>query len=116
MQRTILVVDDDPMLADVLVELFAEEGYCARHVHDGETALSEIERPPPDLVVSDISIPGIDGVTLTREMRTRGMQVPVVLVSAVIRDVRVPGVTLLPKPFDLEDLLQTVSQIFAGAG
>jgi CheY-like chemotaxis protein len=116
MQRTILVVDDDPILADVLVELFAKEGYSVRHVHDGETALSEIERGPPGLVVSDISMPGIDGVILTTELRSRGMQVPVGLVSAVIRDVRVPGVTLLPKPYDLEDLLQTVSQIFADAG
>jgi CheY-like chemotaxis protein len=96
----------------VMVVLFDEEGYAVRRVRDGTSALREIERAPPDLMVSDISMPGIDGVRLTEEVRRRGMQIPIVLVSAVVRYVRLPGVTFIAKPFDLEDLLQTVSQIF----
>src|SRR4051794_2829475 len=112
MRREILVVEDDPALAAVMVVLFDDEGYAVRRAYDGTSALREIERAPPDLVVSDISMPGIDGLRLTEELRNRGMQIPVVLVSAVVKRVHVPGVTFIPKPFDLDDLLQTVSQIF----
>jgi len=112
MRREILVVEDDPALAAVMVVLFDDEGYNVRRACDGTSALQEIERAPPDLVVSDISMPGIDGVRLTEEIRKRGMEIPVVLVSAVMKRVPVPGVTFIPKPFDVEYLLQTVSDIF----
>jgi CheY-like chemotaxis protein len=112
MRREILVVEDDPALAAVMVVLFDDEGYAVRRARDGNSALQEIERAPPDLVVSDISMPGIDGVRLSEEIRRRGMEIPIVLVSAVVKRVRVPGVIFIPKPFDVEDLLQTVSDLF----
>jgi two-component system, sensor histidine kinase and response regulator len=113
MQRTILVAEDDAALAAILHALFDEEGYAVHSVSDGTSALRQVERAPPDLVISDISMPGIDGVRLSEELRRRGVLIPIVLVSAVVKSVRLPGVTFIAKPFDLDDLVGTVRRILA---
>jgi DNA-binding response OmpR family regulator len=116
MERTILVVDDDPTLAATLVELFIDEGYLARCVHDGIAALREIERGPPDLVISDILLPGMSGLTLLQEVRLRGLTLPIVFMSSVVRRLSVPHVRFLAKPFDLDELLHTVHQVLDATG
>jgi FixJ family two-component response regulator len=58
-------------------------------------------------------MPGIDGMRFSEELRRRGVRIPIVLVSAVMQHVRLPGVTFLTKPFDLEELLETVSRMLA---
>jgi DNA-binding response OmpR family regulator len=111
MARSILVVDDDPDVARVLVELLTEEGYRVRCVFDGQAALREIARDPPDLVLADVVMPKIDGVTLANQLWPRGRGVPIVLLSAVYADVDLPGVHFLPKPFELDELLGVITRI-----
>jgi hypothetical protein len=53
---------------------------------------------------------------MTKRLRARGLRIPVVLVSAEIREVDVPDVTFLPKPFDLDDFRQVIDQILADSG
>jgi two-component system, OmpR family, response regulator MprA len=116
MERSILIVDDDHDVADLLADLLDEEGYRVRCAFDDQAALREIEREAPDLVVVDVLMPHGDGLTLTNQMRARGIGIPVVLVSAVYADVDVPGVQFVPKPFDLDYIIQVIARVFADLG
>jgi len=116
MARSILVVDDHPASAAVLVDLLAGEGYRVRCAYDGQAALRAITQAPPDLVLSDVMMPKMDGVTLARQLRARGWALPVVLMSAECAAVDVPGVPLLQKPLDLDGLLKMIARIIAAPG
>jgi two-component system alkaline phosphatase synthesis response regulator PhoP len=107
--RSVLVVDDDRAIVDALATILTEEGYIVRRAYDGLSALEEAEIAPPDLVLSDIAMPGLDGIALTQRLRERG--VPVVLLSAAMTDPEIPGVPYLPKPFDLEHLLAVAERV-----
>ena len=109
---TILVVDDEPLIADALCVLLRGEGYDVRCAYGGGAALAEVERAPPELVVSDVMMPGIDGIALALRMRERG--IPVLLMSAARRAAGIPGVGFIRKPFDLDDVLAAVAAALAG--
>jgi DNA-binding response OmpR family regulator len=108
MASKVLVVDDDPTMLAVLQQLLGDEGFEVRYALDGRQALNEISRDGPDLVVTDIMMPRLDGLGLARELRERGDQTPVVLMSAVYDDVDLPGVRFVPKPFDIDHLVQVI--------
>ncbi len=110
-QKTILVVDDERPICNLLAELFDEEGYRVYRAYDGMTALATAERYRPDLILSDVMMPGLDGVSLTRRLRERGQRVPVVLMSAVYADVDLPHVRFVPKPFDVDNVLAVVERL-----
>src|SRR4051794_19881721 len=65
----ILVVDDDRSLASLLHLLLSSEGHDVAMVHDGREALESIRRDPPDLVLTDLDMPGVDGHELCRRLR-----------------------------------------------
>ena len=111
MPRSILIVDDEPIIAATLAALFADEGYRVRQAFDGQAALDLVDRDPPDLIVTDVMMPLVDGVTLTRRLRERGDPTPVVLMSAVYAAVDIPGVRFLPKPFDLDAVVAAVGRV-----
>ena len=70
MDAEILVVDDEPMLADTLAIIFQRAGYTATAVYSGEEALALITARQPALVVTDVVMPGMDGVALAKTVRT----------------------------------------------
>ena len=111
MPRTILVVDDDRPIADVIGDLLCEEGYDVRIAYDGQAALREVVRQPVDLLLSDVMMPKVDGPTLVRRLRQRGEAVPVIFMSAVYQDVDIPGVEFVPKPFDIGRLAAVVERV-----
>jgi len=113
MERSILVVDDHDASADVLAQLLDEEGYRVRCAGDGQAALHAITQAPPDLVLSDVMMPKMDGVTLIKQLRARGWTMPVVLMSADVAAVDLPDVPFLVKPLDLHTLLETIARMFA---
>jgi DNA-binding response OmpR family regulator len=110
MERSILVVDDNHDMAEVLEELLDEEGYRVRCAFNGEAALREIAHEPPDLVLADVMLPQVDGVSLARQLQARGRAIPVVLMSAVYAYVDMPGLPFLPKPFNLDALLRVIAR------
>lgn len=88
-----------------------QEGYQTDIVTDGEAALEHIYDHKPDLVIMDITLPGIDGVTVTRELRAADVDVPIIMVTArdAIPD-RVRGLDAgaddyIPKPFHTDELM-----------
>jgi CheY-like chemotaxis protein len=78
-----LVVDDEPRLRRVLVRLLETEGCSCREAGSGIEALRELEREPVPLVISDLRMPEMDGVTLLREIVTRWPETAVIMVTAV---------------------------------
>ncbi|MFH8383713.1 response regulator transcription factor [Kitasatospora sp. NPDC018058] len=110
----LLVVDDEPALRDALESSLAFEGYEVTTATDGYEALESVERDKPDLVLLDIMMPRMDGLTAVRRMRSRGDTVPVLMLTA--RDAvgdRVTGLDVgaddyLAKPFELDELLARV--------
>ncbi|MFE0458665.1 response regulator transcription factor [Kitasatospora sp. NPDC058965] len=110
----LLVVDDEPALRDALESSLAFEGYEVITATDGFEALDAVEREKPDLVLLDIMMPRMDGLTAVRRMRSRGDTAPVLMLTA--RDAvgdRVTGLDVgaddyLAKPFELDELLARV--------
>ena len=110
---TVLVVDDEPAIREVVACMLEDEGYAVRQATDGLEALREMEAEEIDLVLSDLKMPGLDGAALVQGLRRRRLTVPVVLMSAVSSAVDLPGVPFLPKPFEPERLLNTVAAAIA---
>ncbi|MBF6601317.1 MAG: response regulator transcription factor [Dehalococcoidia bacterium] len=77
----ILVVEDEPMVAEVVERYLRRDGYDVHAVHDGQAALSAFDQFRPDLVVLDLMLPGLDGIELCRRLRTRG-DTPVIMLTA----------------------------------
>ncbi len=109
--KTILVVDDERAIVFMIAQLLEDEGYAVRPFFDSRTALDSVDREAPDLVVSDVMMPGIDGIAVAVTLRERG--IPVILMSAVGGHRAVPGVPFIPKPFDLDRFLDAVTHALA---
>ena len=120
---TILVVDDEPDLADVVATALAMSGHTVETVGDGFAALQELSRRPYDLVVSDVQMPRLNGLALYDRVAWShpAMVGRFVFVSA---DVNRPairaflnrtGVQVLQKPIDIAALQQTVDMVLARA-
>jgi CheY-like chemotaxis protein len=67
---TILVVDDNPINLKLVSDLLAFEGYRVLKAEDGEQAAARVEVEPPDLILLDVDLPGIDGLTLTKRLKS----------------------------------------------
>lgn len=110
----VLVVDDDPKIRAVVRRGLAYEGYRVVEAGSGEEGLEKAREHLPDLVVLDIMLPGIDGLEVTRRLRSSGDQVAILMLTArdQVSD-RVDGLETgaddyLVKPFSFEELLARV--------
>jgi len=77
----ILVVEDDPTVAEVVTRYLAREGYRVETVADGASALDRALASPPDLMVLDLMLPGMDGLEVCRRLRA-ALPVPIVMLTA----------------------------------
>ena len=107
--RTVLVVEDDPAVLDVIEAALTEEGYRVERAVDGVAALEAVQRERPDLVIADVHLPRLDGGQLARRLRDR--EIPAILLSGDPNWAHVPGVVFVPKPFDLDHLLTVVARL-----
>ena len=113
MSYTVLVAEDEAPLADVLADLLEDEGYRVRCVSDGEAALKEVESARPDLVISDISMPRMDGMQVAQRILQMRPSIPLILMSARQLPQKLPGVVFVSKPFDLDLLLKLAERALA---
>ena len=109
--KRILVVDDEPVIRDVLSALFSGEGYAVQTAGDGLAALDAIAATRPDLVIADIIMPRLDGWGLLSRLREQHAAVPIILLSATFRGNPPDGVIFVAKPFDIDHLLAVVARI-----
>lgn len=114
--RPILVVDDEPPIADLVAEVLADEGHDVRRAPDGLAALDAVEQAEPPLIVSDLAMPRLDGRGLVARLAEPRHRVPVVIMSAQRPTAPLPdGIASLPKPFGIDDLVATVDGALARA-
>ena len=116
-RERILVVDDDEPSRHVMADTLADAGYTVEVAADGYEALDIAARRSPDLVLSDLAMPGIDGIELARRLHAFARSVPVVLTTGVeeTRDVVTAAnaygaVACLKKPMSLDELIWTIDR------
>jgi DNA-binding response OmpR family regulator len=116
----ILVVDDDPTVADVVARYLLRDGHQVECVADGRLALATAARRPPDLVVLDLMLPGMDGLEVCRRLR-RSSPVPVVMLTALGEETdRLVGLETgaddyVTKPFSPRELALRVRSVLRRA-
>lgn len=116
------MVDDDPTVADVVLAYLRRDGIDAAHAADGLAALAIAEQAPPDLVVLDVMLPGIDGLEVCRRLRAARPELPVVMLTARAEEEdRIAGLEVgaddyVVKPFSPRELALRVRSVLRRAG
>jgi CheY-like chemotaxis protein len=114
-QRSVLVVDDEPTISDLVSTLLEIEGYEVKTAWNGQDALDQLEAWQPDLIVLDMLMPVMDGTTFlqTKQASPRLRDIPVIGMSASLRrhesGTRFPTEVMLSKPFRIDDLVAHVA-------
>ena len=117
---TVLVVDDEPTIREIVVSYLAREGYDTLEAADGRRARELVEADPPDLVVLDVMLPGIDGLELCRWIRSSS-RLPVIMLTARGEESdRIVGLELgaddyVTKPFSPRELAARVRTVLRRA-
>ena len=116
MERTVLVVDDEELLRRYAARVIADEGHRVFVAGDGFGALALLDSgaPPIDLVITDVLMPGMDGVELAKRLATRRPAPRVLFVTGGHRLSALPG-PVLWKPFLADDLREMVRRLLDGA-
>jgi len=113
---TVLVVDDEPIVRNVVTRYLEREGYRTLEAGDGDTAREILERDPPELVVLDLMLPGTDGISLCRWIRARS-DLPVIMLTALGEEAdRIVGLEIgaddyVTKPFSPRELAVRVKAV-----
>ena len=116
MPQSILVVDDEPTVREVIRRYLERDGFVVREAADGLGALQEIQSNPPDLVVLDLMLPRLDGVALTRQVR-QTQAVPIIMLTAKgetsdrIYGLDVGADDYIAKPFSPQELVSRIRAV-----
>jgi CheY-like chemotaxis protein len=113
--KKVLVVDDEPVIRDLLTAVLGDEGYDVIVAADGFQGVELVAREQPDLVLMDVMMPGLDGREAFRMIRSRPdlPDPPVIMMSAAVNQNRLDPMISghLAKPFDVNELLEMVSNL-----
>ena len=112
----ILVVDDTSLIREVLSEILLAEGFEVRSTDSGELALDSVAAGPPELILLDIRMPGMDGMEVLRQLKARqnSRDIPIILISGAaeikerVEGLKLGAVDFITKPFQSEELLARV--------
>src|SRR5467141_4709386 len=117
---TILVVDDEPRIVQIVRDYLQHGGFAVLVASDGPTALRTARTGRPDLVILDLALPGIDGLDVTRALRRDG-EVPIIMLTARTEESdKLVGLELgaddyMTKPFSPKELVGRVRAVLLGA-
>ncbi len=112
--ETILVVDDEPLVRDLLVQFLSLRGYRTLGVKDGPEALSMVKQTPPDLILLDLFMPGMDGVEVLRQLRQQEYPGAVIIITGSYGKEQAWALEpqeVIGKPIDLEQLLMSIQLV-----
>ncbi|MCA1667074.1 MAG: response regulator [Thermomicrobia bacterium] len=117
---TILVVDDEEPVVDLLTDMLEDEGHTVISAFNGRVAMEIVERQPPDLVISDVMMPFVDGIQMCRRLREEhsSRDLPIILMSAALPpDLSTCGANaFLGKPFDINRFDDLIALYVHGRG
>ena len=119
--QTILVVDDEPSIVEIVTLYLQRAGYTVRSAADGHAALRALTAEKPDLVVLDLMLPGVDGLEITRRLRAEGETPIIMLTSRSEETDRIVGLEMgaddyVVKPFSPQELVSRVRAVLRRAG
>jgi two-component system KDP operon response regulator KdpE len=118
----LLVVDDEPQLLRTLSLNLVNRGFDVTTASSGGTALSEIHRMAPDVLVLDLGLPDLDGLDVIRELHDHGPDLPIIVLSArsasadMVEALDLGAVDYVTKPFVMEELIARVRAVIRRAG
>lgn len=120
-KNKILVIDDEETIREVVSRYLIREGYQVSEAADGFEALDSIKNDPPDLIVLDLMLPGIDGLTLTEHLR-RDREIPIIMLTAKgeptdrIRGLDLGADDYITKPFSPQEVVSRVRAVLRRSG
>ncbi|HEY0913952.1 MAG TPA: sigma-54 dependent transcriptional regulator, partial [Solimonas sp.] len=118
-KHRVLVVDDEANMRRVLEIMLSRRGYRTLSAEDGRQALTMVQEHPVDLVISDLRMPGMNGIELLRELRKQGNDLPLIIITAqgtiesAVEAMRLGACDYLLRPFDNEALDLAIGRVFA---
>ena len=116
--RRVLVVDNDDMLCRQLQRLLSQRGYDASYCLSGEAALAKLRRAPCSVLVTDLRMPGMDGIELLRRVRDASSEVSVVIMTALgsvreaVEAMKLGASDYIEKPFDVDEFCVVIEKVF----
>ncbi|MFV0437110.1 MAG: sigma-54-dependent transcriptional regulator [Desulfopila sp.] len=116
MKKSILIVEDEKILRISLTDALKEEGYTVLAVNDAEKALSALQQSDFSLIITDIRLPGINGMDLLRQSMQSSPSTPVIVMTGygnikdAVESMRIGAFNYITKPFNLDDIFVTVSK------
>jgi DNA-binding response OmpR family regulator len=120
-KKTILVVDDEETIREVVRRYLERDGFLVQEAADGFAALDAIRTEPPDLIVLDLMLPGIDGLSLTQHIR-QDRQIPIIMLTAKgeandrIRGLDIGADDYMAKPFSPQEVVSRVRAVLRRGG
>lgn len=118
---SILVVDDEDTIREVVRRYLEREGFAVKEAADGYEALDAVQEDPPDLIVLDLMLPGIDGLTITQHLR-QDRQIPIIMLTAKgeasdrIRGLDLGADDYITKPFSPQEVVSRVRAVLRRSG
>lgn len=120
MPRTILVVEDNPDAREMVSFILSAEGFVVMTAEDGQQAIELVKDNPPDLIITDIQMPNLDGIEMIKRMRElfRSKPVPIVVMSgfgsgATQKALEAGANRSAAKPMQVDSLLKIVRQLLS---
>jgi len=115
----ILIVEDDPSVQTLLGKALTAQGYRVTHANDGVQGLTALEQDQPDLIICDIMMPRLDGMTFVKAIKSNEgtRAVPVIFLTAkndprsVVEGINVGAKYYVTKPFQLDEILSKVKKV-----
>ncbi|MGW8959674.1 response regulator [Paenibacillus sp. NPDC055715] len=119
-KKKVLIVDDQNGIRILLMEVFGSEGYETFQAANGKIALEIVEKEPPDLVLLDMKIPGMDGLEILKHLKTMNPDIKVIMMTAygeldMIKEATELGALMhFTKPFDIDEIRIAVNKQLRG--
>ena len=114
-EATVLVIDDDPSMRDILSVLAQQHGFAIQFAENGTDGLRMAEQSDIDLVLLDLTLPGLTGFDVCRRLRAAGVEIPIIMVSAstdvvdVVVGLEIGADDYITKPFELRELAARIN-------
>ena len=120
--KTILIVEDDPVLLRGLKDNFEAQGHVVRTARDGQKGLDALLQEPPDLLLLDLMLPKVNGYEICRTARARQLDMPIIMLTAkgqeddIVRGLELGADDYVTKPFSIRELLARVKAFLRRQG